>query len=616
MLMSTVTIEPKTLLSALQTGNGYTLTKELSELKKEDLLKLLEEVCKEASSTENPIALIDRFTEVISLEQLEGATKEKYKEFEDTITSAKEMLSSAHYYLEKHECSLPPSLRSRLSSFLISCLAVLENILNAFGIADFFTPAESEMHSQMKGQKIMMLIGLFSILSAVLIPILGPALGGLIVGGTLLGIAALSLIYPYFRPAPTFLPLAQNWTQLCENGQLPVVGGRKGSVDEIAATLIGGKGVKMHPMLIGKSGVGKTETAKALVEAIARGEYPELAGKQVFYFNTADIVNNKEMFGGGNKILSQLSKAIGAHRHNMVFIFDEIHLACQDRETSVIADQLKTMLDPGNKDGFPYVIGITTEEEFARDIYHRHSAFARRFHRIPIASTTAEETEEILGTSLLRHGAHLIVEKGALTSLINKTEAAFANRAQPAASLKVLDGCIQKTGEAQKSDLEKKVEEAYKKLSFARAKGAVSLSAEKVDIKALEQQFEQLQNQLDEQNQQLNLFFAERGNLEKLKKEIFKTVVKVASLKSSNLSYSDQKAAKKLLFMSQFLAPAVEKKVREDAEALKVKTVLDEALIEEVIKQEQANEEEMKEAVKRGREALHSRQDHHEDHHR
>ena len=119
------------------------------------------------------------------------------------------------------------------------------------------------MHSQMKGQKVMMLIGLFSLLSAVLIPVLGPALGGMIVGGALLGIAALSLIYPYSRPAPTFLPLAQNWTQLYEKGQLPVVSGRKESVDEIAATLIGGKGVKMHPMLIGKSGVGKTENGES-----------------------------------------------------------------------------------------------------------------------------------------------------------------------------------------------------------------------------------------------------------------------------------------------------------------------------------------------------------------
>ena len=293
----------------------------------------------------------------------------------------------------------------------------------------------------MKGQKVMMLIGLFSLLSAVLIPILGPALGGMIVGGALLGIAALSLIYPYFRPAPTFLPLAQNWSQLYEKGELPVVSGRKESIDEIAATLIGGKGVKMHPMLIGKSGVGKTETAKAFVEAIARGDYPALAGKQVFYFNTADIVNNKEMFGSGNKILSQLSKAVGAHRENMIFIFDEIHLACQDRETSVIADQLKTMLDPGNNDGFPYVIGITTEEEFARDIYQRHSAFARRFHRIPIASTSPEETAEILGSSALRNGAHLILEKGALKSLVEKTEKAFEKRGR-AGSFPQSLGCV------------------------------------------------------------------------------------------------------------------------------------------------------------------------------
>ena len=250
------------------------------------------------------------------------------------------------------------------------------------------------------------------------------------------------------------------------------------------------------------------------------------------------------MFGSGNKILAQLSKAIGGHRDNMIFIFDEIHLACQDRETSVIADQLKTMLDPGNKDGFPYVIGITTEEEFARDIYQRHSAFARRFHRIPIASTSPEETAEIIGSSALRNGAHLVIEKEALKTLVEKTEEAFKGRAQPAASLKVLDACIQKTGEAQKSELEQKVEKIYKQLSFHSARGAVGQGAQLLpytvqddeQVKMLEEELAALEKKLNAQNQEFAAFFAQRSLLDKLKKRDFETVVKDRRAKTRRCS--------------------------------------------------------------------------------
>ena len=142
--MSTGFIESRAILHSLNEGNLATLTKELSSLEKDELLKVLQKVCDEASSAQDPIALIDRLAEVVSLDKLEGAAKEQYAEFTDTIAAAKEMFSSAKYYLEKQETGISISLKARLLNFFNSCLLILENILNAFGIADFFLPQRAK----------------------------------------------------------------------------------------------------------------------------------------------------------------------------------------------------------------------------------------------------------------------------------------------------------------------------------------------------------------------------------------------------------------------------------------------------------------------------------------
>ena len=128
-------------------------------------------------------------------------------------------------------------------------------------------------------------------------------------------------------------------------------------------------------------------------------------------------------------------------------------------------------------------------------------------------------------------------------------------------------------------------------------------------IKQLEKELATLEKQLSDQNQEFAAFFAQRELLDKLKKETFATVVKVAGLNPGSLSYREEKEAKRLLLLSQFFAPALEQKVRKAADHLHVKTVLDEALIDEVIAEEVANEAEMKEAVARGRQDLDSRKE-------
>jgi MoxR-like ATPase len=551
----------------------------------------------------DPFPLLERLIEEIPLKSLEEAVRLQSPDHTSALETARHLLREAEIYLEAVQGKAPIRWRAKVDSLMEKVISVIESVLNAFGVAEFFKPAENDMHADFKGQKIMLLLSLFTMLSAVIVPILGAALGGMVVGGCLLGVAALSLLYPLVRPAPARLPKAANWTRQFREGQLEVSETRKDRVDEIAQTLIASDAAKVHVMLLGKSGVGKTETVKALVQAIERGDYPELKGKEVFYINTADLVNNTEMFTYGNRILSRLSEEMGQHRKKYILIFDEIHMACQSEETA-IADQMKTLLDDA-KENFPYVIGITTEEDYYRDIYVKHSAFARRFKRITVENTSDVETLQILNNAILKKAPKLIVETGALAALIQKTKEAFgADAPMPSSALRILSQCIQRTADSQKSPLEKKVEVARLRVQAHYLEGAArqgeNLLAYSTQGELLEAELSQIEERFKKERQDLGRLIRMRDLLMDAKKKTFQAALKV--VKSAR-----EKDQKLFLFLGKFVAPALDRTVRKESDRLGVQAVVNEALIDRAIGDELASDRRAKEAIARGRQEIEAR---------
>ncbi len=294
----------------------------ISALSNEQLKEVLDIVTRRIACLDNPIKTMEQLAEIIPLQQLQKAIQIEHPLHIDALQTAKEMLSEALQVLQAGDERPSLTLRLRLSAALNSLISMIESILSGFGIAEFFKPADSPLEASWKSQQIMMLLQF----STLLVTIIGTVVGSAPIGWTLASIAGLSLIYPYIRPAPSHLFKGINWTKQYNQGELLVSQGRKKSLDEVAHALLASTKVKTHPLLIGRSGVGKTETMKAFVQAIERGDYPELRGKQVFYFNTADLVKSSEMFQSENKALSKISEEIGRHRNNIILVFDEIHL--------------------------------------------------------------------------------------------------------------------------------------------------------------------------------------------------------------------------------------------------------------------------------------------------
>ncbi len=529
----------------------------------------------------DPLASIDQISDHLPLDKLEEAIRSHNQTFQDVATFAKNSVEQAHYYLSHIE---KPQSQVTIGTMICEALLVfLEGLLEVFGVADFFEPAETAFQASTKFQKVMMLTS-FTFLTTELVPMLGAAVSGLIIGGLLLTLVLLSLIYPYIRPCPSKIPHASNWTRQIQEGVLPMAYERKNIRDLLAETLIAGQTMKKYPMLIGKTRVGKTQAAIAFAHAVARGDYPELQNKTVFYVNSADLIAASDPFGSKTKALDALKKEIGHHKGEVILIIDEIHLT-QQPENKAIGDQLKILLDQGDS-SFPFVIGITTEEDFYRDIYRSDFAFAERFKQIPVDSTTDEETLAILSLFLLKEANEVLIDEGILSYILEKSK----EKVQPASSLQLLSRSITKVRELSPRD--QKIDSLRERISSLRA--SQPLFTVSNEIAALEREVTSLVEKLEVQKKQLQELLHLQSHIPKVKEEAFRTALKVADLHSS------VEEQKRLLLLTHFLNPLLEKYLREKSEEGGVSIVINKKLIDQIVEEDELLRKNVEEHIRRG----------------
>ncbi|MBP9841692.1 MAG: AAA family ATPase [Simkaniaceae bacterium] len=540
-----------------------TLVRQLKEMQASDLKTVLtqcfSEMIQEGTMTDSP-AFLSRLAEVVPLEKLEGNAG-------DILREAQGMFQEAKLYLELTQEKISPTLKSYALGLLNGILAALESLINAFGIGDFFKPAENEIQASMKSQKIMTLLSLFSMLTSMALSLIGLATGGLIIGGVLLGISALSLLWPYIKPLPTHLPMqSENWTKEVRKGGV-IAPGRKESLDQIAAIMKRNR----HSILVGPSRVGKSLTAKAFAQAVERGDYPELQGKVVFCLNTADLTGKTTTWMGDGNVLNRISAAMGRHRKDVILVLDEIHMACKNNEK--IGEQLKTFLDEGGE--FPHVIGITTEEEYDAHV-RPNFAFSRRFDKVVISNTGEAETLKVLSDKLLGSKAKPLVEPGALLHLYHKSQE-DGPVIQPTTALTLLEKCIQQTTPTQRSSADQRIAALATQILSLRSQAATLRGSHPPlsdEVDELETEMATLrQAALNEKNQLKQLFKT---------KKVFDRVAKATYSSAIKLSQeASEKETKQFVLLHEFLSPLLEAHIKRKATELNAQFVITPDLIDE-----------------------------------
>ncbi len=427
-------------------------------------------------SSPNPLVAFERISQYLPLDKISSGLNPRGASI-DAIRQAQASLSNAELFMKTKHPHIPVTMQRILSNIMYSLLSGLEGVISVFGIREFVQPSESPMESGVKAQKLFILLICFSALSTLLIPVAGPALGAAILGSILATIIVLSFVYPKIKPCPREIPRCTNWSELIQQGKLPDAVGRSRYCEQIANALRSGN---RQPLLLGLAGAGKTTTAMAFAHELARGKYPELAGKQVFYLNAGTLLGSS--ITGSANILKTLLEQMGHHTKNIILVIDEVHTIAGN----ALMQQLKTYMERDKSESFKYVIGITTKSEYDRDLAP-DAAFCRRWQNITLDSPTDEENLAILTHTLLQQPEHVLVQKGALKHILDYSNAQVEETpdgeppiigkvAQPLLAMQILEKCIRKTSSAQMSVIQTQLDQLRTHLAALQSASLTSSS--------------------------------------------------------------------------------------------------------------------------------------------
>ena len=183
-------------------------------------------------------------------------------------------------------------------------------------------------------------------------------------------------------------------------GQLDPVIGRE---DELARLIqILGRKTKNNPVLIGKSGVGKTAIVEGLALRIADGAVPPgLQGKRVVSLDLASMLAGARIRGEFEERLKSALALLAVSKGEFLLLIDELHMIVGTGGGDGGMD-VSNMLKPMLARGEVRLIGASTPDEYRKHV-ERDAALERQFQPVYVEPPSVPDTVEILRGLRERH---------------------------------------------------------------------------------------------------------------------------------------------------------------------------------------------------------------------
>lgn len=226
-------------------------------------------------------------------------------------------------------------------------------------------------------------------------------------------------------------------TKAAKDGSLDPVIGRDKEITRLMEIL--GRRKKNNPVLIGEPGVGKSAIVEGLAQMIAKGDQSSLFfNKRVLSLDMTGIVAGTKYRGQFEERIKGVIKELERNPNIIVFI-DEIHtlIGAGGAEGSMDAANI---MKPALARGFIQCIGATTLNEYRKSI-EKDGALERRFQKIIVEPTTAEETLEILHNIKEKYEEHHNVSytDEALKACVKLADRYMHDRSFPDKAIDVMD---------------------------------------------------------------------------------------------------------------------------------------------------------------------------------
>ncbi|MBU8992985.1 ATP-dependent Clp protease ATP-binding subunit [Phocaeicola vulgatus] len=226
-------------------------------------------------------------------------------------------------------------------------------------------------------------------------------------------------------------------TKAAEEGKLDPVVGRVKEIERLAQILSRRK--KNNPILIGEPGVGKSAIVEGLALRIVEKKVSRiLFDKRVIALDMTAVVAGTKYRGQFEErirsILNELKK-----NPNIILFIDEIHTIVGAGSAAGSMDAAN-MLKPVLARGEIQCIGATTLDEYRQNI-EKDGALERRFQKVIVEPTTAEETLQILKNIKDKYEDHHNVNytDAALEACVKLTDRYITDRNFPDKAIDALD---------------------------------------------------------------------------------------------------------------------------------------------------------------------------------
>lgn len=367
---------------------------------------------------------------------------------------------------------------------------------------------------------------------------------------------------------PVLDSFGTDMTKAAEDGRLDPIVGRQKEIERLAQILSRRK--KNNPVLIGEPGVGKSAIVEGLALRITQRRVSRvLFDKRVINLDMASIVAGTKYRGQFEERIKAILNELSKNPHIILFI-DEIHTIVGAGGASGSMDAAN-MLKPALSRGEIQCIGATTLDEYRKNI-EKDGALERRFQKVMVDPTTADETLQILENIKPKYEDHhnVIYTPEAINACVKLTDRYITDRNFPDKAIDALDEAgarvhitnivVPKIIE----ELEAQMEETKKsKLQAVKS-----------------QNFELAASYRDQERQLLLKLEAAKAKWEE-------------ELQENRQTVDEDKVAEVVAMMSgvpvQRIAKAENQKLREMADLLKAKVIGQDEAIDKVVKAIQRN---------------------------
>ena len=236
---------------------------------------------------------------------------------------------------------------------------------------------------------------------------------------------------------PVLDKFGNDMTRAAEENRLDPVVGRDVEIERLAQILSRRK--KNNPVLIGEPGVGKSAIAEGLALRIVQRKVSRLLfDKRIISLDMASIVAGTKYRGQFEERIKAILNELSKNKDIILFI-DELHTIVGAGNATGSMDAAN-MLKPALARGEIQCIGATTLDEYRKNI-EKDGALERRFQKIMVEPTTADETRQILDNIKDKyeehHNVHFTPE--ALDACVKLTERYVSDRNFPDKAIDAMD---------------------------------------------------------------------------------------------------------------------------------------------------------------------------------